>query len=68
VRVRDLPPGIEAVRRDRGETGWVFLFNHGEETRRIPVGDGVDLLSGAPVHGSLELPGGGVAVVRLSDG
>ncbi|WP_433159332.1 beta-galactosidase [Kribbella sp. CA-247076] len=54
---------VETVRRRSGETTWTFLFNHDEAEVVVPV-DGVELISGAAVHGSLTVPGGGVAVVR----
>ncbi|SCG35393.1 beta-galactosidase [Micromonospora coxensis] len=57
------PPGVEAVRRRAGQVSWLFLLNHTDRPRRIPA-DGVDLLTGAPVHGEVVVPAGGAAVVR----
>lgn len=58
------PPGVEAVRR-RGTGGqpWLFLLNHSTEAGTVPA-SGVDLLTGAGAAGSVQLPPGGVAVIR----
>lgn len=52
-------PGIEAVRRG----SWLFLLNHSDEPVTVPAA-GVDLVTGRPVDGTVEVPAGGVAVVR----
>ncbi|GAB2648865.1 beta-galactosidase [Kribbella swartbergensis] len=54
---------VESVSRRAGDTTWTFLFNHGD-TQVVVPGDGIELISGARVDGSLSLPGGGYAVVR----
>ena len=62
--VPGLPPGVEAVRRRAADgRSWLFLLNHTTEPATAPA-DGVDLLTGAETAGSVELPSGGVAVVR----
>ncbi|WP_432947114.1 beta-galactosidase [Kribbella sp. CA-253562] len=58
-----LPAGVELVRRHADGTTWTFLLNHGDAAAVVPV-EGLDLLSGAEVNGSLVLPAGGQAVVR----
>ncbi|ONI75681.1 beta-galactosidase [Kribbella sp. ALI-6-A] len=58
-----LPAGVELVRRHAEGTTWTFLLNHGDAAAVVPV-EGLDLLSGAEVNGSLVLPAGGQAVVR----
>ena len=62
--VPGLPAGVEAVRR-RGSAGrsWLFLLNHTPEPV-VVCADGVELLSGTQVVGSVELSPGGIAVVR----
>jgi beta-galactosidase len=56
--------GPDLVRR-RGLDGttWLFAINNGDRAHTVTV-TGVDLLTGAPVDGSLRLPPGGCAVVR----
>lgn len=54
---------VEKVGRRHGDTTWSFLFNHGDADVVVPA-DGVELVSGGPVDGSLTLPAGGYAVVR----
>jgi beta-galactosidase len=56
------PAGVEVVRRG----GWLVALNHTDRPQRVPA-DGVDLVGGADVTGSIELPPGGAAVVRQRD-
>ncbi|ADB30925.1 Beta-galactosidase [Kribbella flavida DSM 17836] len=63
IELPELPAGVELVRRRADGTTWSFLINHGDEEAVVPV-DGVDLVSGAEVRGSVTLPAGGQAVVR----
>jgi beta-galactosidase len=61
--VAGLPPRLEAVRR-RGDDGrWLFLLNHADRPLRAAA-DGVDLLTGTEHDGEVEVPGGGVVVLR----
>jgi beta-galactosidase len=62
------PPGVEAVRR-RGAGGqsWLFLLNHTAEPATVPA-TGVDLLTSVEAVGSVQLPPGGVAVIREASG
>ena len=55
--------GVEVVRRRAGDTSWLFILNHSDVARQVPA-DGVDLVSGASVTGSVRVPAGGYAVVR----
>ncbi|MFJ9555605.1 beta-galactosidase [Nocardiopsis sp. NPDC101807] len=61
--------GLDVVRRVGPDGAWVFVTNHDDRSRRIDPArlglgpDAVDLLSGASANG-LNLPGGGVAVLR----
>ncbi|RSM58074.1 beta-galactosidase [Actinoplanes sp. ATCC 53533] len=60
-----LPPGVEAVRRRAGDRSWLFLLNHTGDGCEVPA-DGVDLLTGAAVSGTVRVPPGGAAVIRES--
>ena len=57
------PSAVETVVRRSGDTTWTFLFNHGD-TEVVVSADGVELISGSTLDGSLDLPAGGYAVVR----
>ena len=62
--LRGLPAGVEAARRRAADgRSWLFLLNHTTGPATVPVG-GVDLLTNVEVTGWLDLPPGGVAVVR----
>jgi beta-galactosidase len=65
VPVPELPPGVEVLRRSGDGVDWLFCFNHGDEPRELPL-RGHDLLTGRTAEGSLTLPPGGVAVLRVS--
>ncbi|NUP25014.1 MAG: beta-galactosidase, partial [Streptomyces sp.] len=56
-------PGIEAVRRSGTDADYLFLIDHSGAGAEIPA-HGVELLTDKPVHGSVTVPAGGVAVVR----
>jgi beta-galactosidase len=57
------PSAVETVRRRAGDTTWTFLLNHGDAEVVVPA-DGVELVSGATVNGSVAVPAGGYAVVK----
>lgn len=63
VPVGALPPGVEVVRRARGDTSWWFVLNHTDAPVRVPA-TGVELVTGARVGGTLTVAAGGYAVVR----
>jgi beta-galactosidase len=54
---------VETVGRRAGDTTWTFLLNHAD-AEVVVSADGVELISGVDVDGSLSLPAGGYAVVR----
>jgi beta-galactosidase len=58
-------PGVEVVRRHAGGTTWTILLNHSATEAVVPV-DGVELISGEEIRGSLLLQAGAQAVVRSS--
>ncbi|MEP6631865.1 MAG: beta-galactosidase [Lapillicoccus sp.] len=58
-----VPPGVDAVRRRRGDASWLFLVNDTTTEQSVPA-DGHDLVADRPVVGSVRLPPRGVAVVR----
>jgi beta-galactosidase len=55
---------VETIRRRSGDITWTFLFNHGDVQEVVVPADGVALISGAQVDGSVTVPAGGYAVVR----
>jgi beta-galactosidase len=62
------PPGISVTRRHDGSgRSWLFAFNHGNRAVTLPAA-GLDLLTGREVAGPLDLPPGGVAVIRQAPG
>ncbi|GLJ79484.1 beta-galactosidase [Microbacterium imperiale] len=57
------PAGLEVIRRTGAEHDYVVAINHGATDARLAL-EGVDLLAGAAVEGTLEVSAGDVAVVR----
>jgi beta-galactosidase len=57
--------GLEVVVRRGDQADYAVAINHRDEPAAFAAA-GVELISGAPVDGSLTVPGGGIAVVRLS--
>ncbi|MDT0571790.1 beta-galactosidase [Streptomyces sp. DSM 3412] len=60
---QDAPAGIEVVRRRGTEADYLFLIDHTGKGAEV-LADGVELLTGTPVSGTVAVPPGGVAVVR----
>ncbi|MFC4056178.1 beta-galactosidase trimerization domain-containing protein [Actinomadura syzygii] len=60
----DVPAGVEATRRDGPSASYLFLLNHRDAEGVLPVPDGVDLLTGTAVRGTLRLAPLGAAVLR----
>ncbi|MEE1833074.1 beta-galactosidase, partial [Streptomyces sp. SP17KL33] len=60
---REVPAGVEVVRRRGTDADYLFLIDHSGRGAEVPA-DGVELLTGKPVNGSVTVPEGGVAVVR----
>lgn len=58
--------GVEVVRRSDGERSWLFVINHSEQEARVNT-EGVELIAGTPINGTLVVPAGKVAVVRQSE-
>ncbi|ELS58495.1 putative Beta-galactosidase [Streptomyces viridochromogenes Tue57] len=56
---REVPAGVEVVRRRGADADYLFLIDHAGHGAEIPA-EGVELLTGKPVT----VPEGGVAVVR----
>ena len=54
---------VEIVRRSNGDRSWLFVINHSDDDAELAI-DGVELISGASVEGTLVVPAGKVAVVR----
>ncbi|BBC31142.1 Beta-galactosidase [Streptomyces graminofaciens] len=59
----EAPAGIEVVRRRGAKADYLFLIDHAGQGAEIPA-EGVELLTGKPVVGTVTVPEGGVAVVR----
>ena len=58
------PPGVEMVRRHGdGGRSWLFVLNH-TNAAAVVEASGVELLSGQPADGRLEVAPGAVAVLR----
>jgi len=61
--VREVPAGVEVVRRVGPDHAYLFVANHTAERVDVP-GTGTDLVTGAPCDGSVGVGAGEVAVVR----
>jgi beta-galactosidase len=66
IECADLPEDVEVVVRRGKDADYVVAVNHTTEDAKVPVTGGVELLSGEPVDGGLDLPAGRVAVVRTA--
>ncbi|GAA4611547.1 beta-galactosidase [Actinoallomurus liliacearum] len=61
-----VPDGVEVTRRDGPDASYLFLLNHGGADTDVPVPDGVELLTGTAVRGTLRLPALGAAVLKTA--
>jgi beta-galactosidase len=62
--IAGVPPGVEIVRRHGdGGRSWLFVLNH-TSAAAVVEASGVELLSGQPADGRLEVAPGAVAVLR----
>ncbi|ACQ81320.1 Beta-galactosidase [Beutenbergia cavernae DSM 12333] len=61
----DRPQDVEIVTRHGDDADFLVAINHGDEDVKVHLSRGVELLSGDPVTGALDLPAGAVAVVRV---
>jgi beta-galactosidase len=60
------PPGVSLTRRRDGDgRSWLFAVNHGGAAATLPAA-GLDLIAGREIAGAIDLPPGGVGVVRES--
>ncbi|MET9503778.1 beta-galactosidase [Streptomyces sp. NPDC006622] len=59
----DVPAGMEVVRRRGARADYLFLIDHTGKGAEVRA-EGVELLTGTPVTGTVTVPPGGVAVVR----
>ena len=61
------PPGVEVTVRQNEKTKLLFLVNHTEERKSVPVSPGKkELLTGKTTAKAIELDAYGVAVIRLA--
>ena len=56
---------VEVTRRVGDDASWLFVINHSDAPAPVDV-HGVELVTGRDVAGDLQVPAGGVAVVRES--
>ncbi len=56
-------PDVEVVRRVGADASWLFVLNHGDKMADVPT-PGIDLVTGREITDRLQVPAGGVAVVR----
>jgi len=59
------PEGVEVIARRGDAQDFVIAVNHGDDDVELEI-TGTDLMTGAAIEGTLELAGGGVAVVRTA--
>jgi beta-galactosidase len=58
------PSGVSVTRRrDRVGQSWLFAVNHGTATATLPA-NGLDLIGRCEIAGAIDLPPGGVTVIR----
>jgi beta-galactosidase len=63
---KGLPVGVEAIYRTGNNKTLLFLINHTEEPKNVPVPSGkTELITGKKTQGTLELGIYGVAVIEL---
>ena len=60
-----LPAGLEVVVRRGDGADYLFAINHRDDVAAIAA-HGFDLLTGETVDGSLDVAGGGIAVIRIA--
>ena len=58
------PSGVEVARRWGADADYLFLIDHAGRGAHVAA-EGLELLTGKEVHGSVSVPAGGVAVVRV---
>ena len=56
-------PGVETVRRYGAQATYLFVLNHTDQPAKVDA-SGTDLLTGTTCTGTVEVPAGGVAVIR----
>jgi beta-galactosidase len=65
VESPDLPEDVEAVVRHGNEAKYLVAINHSAEDAKLHNAKGFELLRNERVSGGLDLPAGGIAVVRM---
>jgi beta-galactosidase len=61
-----MPAGVELVKRANDNYSWLFILNHSGERVIIPMKkNGIDLLTGSQVKGSISLDPSAVAVIQF---
>ena len=63
----NVPAGVEILRRVNGNSSFLFVLNHSSEKVNVPIEtQGLDLLTGIEMNGSVELEPSGVAVIQMN--
>lgn len=57
------PAGVELIRRTSDTTQWLIAINHTNHPADLPA-NGLDLLTGKPIHTTLTLTPGTTAIIR----
>lgn len=64
----DVPDGIELLHRINGKSSWLFVLNHSNENKIIPLEvNGYNLLTGEKANNSIMLEPTGVAVIQMDE-
>lgn len=64
----DVPEGIELLQRMNGNSSWLFILNHSNENRSVPLErNGHNLLTGERTGSSITLEPRGVVVLQMDE-
>jgi len=62
----NVPAGVEILHRTNGNSSWLFILNHSNENKTVPLErNGFNLLTGKKTNDSIMLEPTGVAVLQL---
>jgi len=63
--ISNLPAGVEALRRTKGQSSWIFVLNHTDNCIQVSLDSpGQDLFSGEEVTNKFTIEPSGVSVIR----
>ena len=63
--IDELPDGVLATRRVKGDQEYVFVMNFSREERQVNVPEGIDLLTGKETGGRITLYDNGASVIEV---